>query len=159
MSCIFDFLKPTFFLICFMVKSFWKWTLPYILLWKLMLKSLFHTLGPGLPKTILMEFCSGQWALSFSLIEQLSISYASWWNLEGNIVFLTFLVILLWENMFKSIFIKLDPYHHQNFLMELCKARWAVFLPFLNQLSFSYATLWKGFGKVLSHTFYYGNWC
>ena len=108
MSCIFDFFKPTCFLICFMVKSFWKCTLPYILLWKLMLKSLFHTLGPVLPKSIFMQLCGARWALLFYLLEQLSILYASWWKLEGNIVFHTFLVILISEKMFKSIILNLD---------------------------------------------------
>ena len=112
MSCIFNFLKPTFFLICFMVKSFWNGTLPYILLWILMLKSLFHTLGPGLPKSIFMQHCRARWALLFFLWELLSISHASCWTLEGKIVFHTFLVILIWEKMFKSIFLNLDPYHH-----------------------------------------------
>ena len=159
MSCIFDFLKPTFFLICFMVKRFWKGTLPYILLWILILKSLFHTLGPGLAKTILMQFCRARWALLFFLLKQLSIPYASWWKLKGNIVFHTLLVILLSEKIFKSIFLNLDLYHHQNFLREFCTARWAVSLTFLNQLCFSYTWWWKVFGKVLSHTFYNGNWC
>ena len=159
MSCIFDFFKPTFFLICLMVKSFRKGTLPYISLWKLMLKSLYHTLCPGLLKSIFRQLCVARWALLFFILEQLSISYASWWKHEGNIVFHTFLVILLSEKMFKSIFLNLDPYHHQNFLRELYRARWTVSFTFLNQLSFSYASWWKVFGKVLFHKFYYGYWC
>ena len=49
--------KPTFKLICYMVKNFWKYSINYILLIELMLKSLFENLGPGLPKYILMQFC------------------------------------------------------------------------------------------------------
>ena len=67
MSCILDLFKPTFFLISLMVKCFWKGTFSYILLWKLMLKSLYHTLGRGLPKSIFMQICGAQWALFFSL--------------------------------------------------------------------------------------------
>ena len=50
MSSIILSLGATLYLICFMVKIFLKGTLPYILQWEIMLNSLFHTLGPGLPK-------------------------------------------------------------------------------------------------------------
>ena len=75
-------LGATFYLIWFTVKKFWKYTLPYILLWKLMLKSLFHTFGPYQAKNILMMFCRSRWALQSNCIFNLNSMVVSFLKIK-----------------------------------------------------------------------------
>ena len=141
-----------------MVKDFWKGNFPYILLWKLMLKSYFHTFSPYRAKNILKQFCRSRWALKSWRTINLNSMVVSSWKIKlkqfchtfpihfYTLSIVKFLILnFSWNllNWLENSFQRTDTALHALQLVPVCRSN-------LNSMM---ASFWKIQLKYFSHTF------